>query len=134
MKRKHVVFATVSATALALPAFGPALAASDYLLELDDVAGDTAPQPTIHLAPWSSGACNPPPPGPGRAAATVLGTVLDVEVTADATDDYTATVDSGGHRSIIGIDASNLHNGPITYDAVQTDTDGNESETTGEIF
>lgn len=59
MKSKHVVFAAVSATALALSAFGPALAASDYLLVLDDVVGDTTTKTTIELASWSFGASNP---------------------------------------------------------------------------
>ena len=59
MKRKHLVFTVVSATALALSAFGPALAASDYLLELDGVEGEVATKTTMELASWSFGASNP---------------------------------------------------------------------------
>jgi hypothetical protein len=59
MKRKHLAFAAVCAAALGLSAFGPALAASDYLLELDDVVGEVTTKTTIEVASWSFGASNP---------------------------------------------------------------------------
>ena len=59
MKRKHLVFAAVSATALGLSAFGPALAASDYLLELTEVVGSVPTKTTVEVESWSFGASNP---------------------------------------------------------------------------
>ena len=59
MQRKHFVFGAVCAAALGLSAFGPAMAASDYLLELDGVEGEVATKTTIELASWSFGASNP---------------------------------------------------------------------------
>ena len=59
MQRKHLVFGAVCAAALGLSAFGPAMAASDYLLELDGVEGEVATKTTMELASWSFGASNP---------------------------------------------------------------------------
>jgi hypothetical protein len=59
METTHRAFAAVTAVSLGLMAMVPALAASDYLLELDSVEGEVATKTTIELASWSFGASNP---------------------------------------------------------------------------
>ncbi len=59
MESTHRTFAAVTAVSLGLLSIVPAIAASDYLLELDDVAGEVTTKTTIELASWSFGASNP---------------------------------------------------------------------------
>jgi hypothetical protein len=62
MSRTLAAFAAAS---LGLLAIAPALAASDYLLELEGVEGESTVKTTIALDSWSFGASNPTSVGSG---------------------------------------------------------------------
>ncbi len=59
MKSTHRTFAAIAAASIGLLSIAPAIAASDYLLELDDVVGEVTTKTTVELASWSFGASNP---------------------------------------------------------------------------
>lgn len=59
MKRSHRAVAVVTAASFALLSAAQTLAASDYLLKLDDIKGEVTTSTTIELASWSFGASNP---------------------------------------------------------------------------
>ncbi len=59
MEYSRRTLAAVIAASFGLLSIIPAMAASDYLLELDDVEGEVATKTTIELASWSFGASNP---------------------------------------------------------------------------
>lgn len=64
MQTIYRTLAAVTAVSLGLLTIVPALAASDYLLELDSIEGEVATKTTIELASWSFGASNPTSVGP----------------------------------------------------------------------
>lgn len=59
MEKRHRTFAAITAVSLSLVAMVPALAASDYLLELESVEGEVTTKTSLELASWSFGASNP---------------------------------------------------------------------------
>lgn len=65
MKRTYRI-ATIATASLALMAGAQALAASDYLLELEGVEGEATVRTTLELASWSWGASNPSSSSPRR--------------------------------------------------------------------
>lgn len=59
MKLAHRAFTAATAAAFALLGAAPAMAASDYLLRLDDIKDGVTTSTTVELASWSLGASNP---------------------------------------------------------------------------
>ncbi len=59
MKSTQRTVAALVTASLGLLTIVPAIAASDYLLELDDVVGEATTKTTVELASWSFGASNP---------------------------------------------------------------------------
>lgn len=86
MRKTHAAVAATLA-GLVLGAT-PALAASDYLLQLDGVKGEAATQgqpTTIEISSWSWGASNPSSVG-GAGSGTGKVSMQDLSVTTAATD------------------------------------------------